>query len=77
MPEPKGLFDKYILFHADGRKVDPEGHYFVLRLDTDLHAREATRAYADSLEESGENPELVSDLRNWLSVLTRRKREGG
>jgi len=32
---------------ADGSPVDPNAMYFVLRIDTDPHARIALRAYAE------------------------------
>jgi hypothetical protein len=40
---------------------------FVLRIDRDLHARNALRAYADSCE--NEHPELAKDLREWVAVV--------
>ena len=40
--------------------VDPEAVYFVLRLDTDPHARAAAREYARSVKD--ENPEFAEDI---------------
>lgn len=60
----KGLFGKYDIKKSDGTPVDPDAQYFVLRIDTDVHARIALRAYARSIFE--ENPVLARDLRRWL-----------
>ena len=60
--EQRGLYGKYrILNAATGEPVT--GDCFVLKL-TDVHARNALRAYADSVET--ENPSLASDLREWV-----------
>lgn len=40
--------------------VDPEAVQMVLRLDGDLHARVAARAYADSI--ASENTEFSADI---------------
>lgn len=40
--------------------VDPEATYFVLRLDTDPHARMAARKYAQSVQ--SENPQFARDI---------------
>lgn len=72
MTTSKGLFNKYEIKKADGSPIAPDAQYFVLRLDTDPHAREAILAYADSLDKTDENSEMVGDIRNWVSVLTRR-----
>ncbi len=63
---PDGLYDKYTIKKVDGSVVDPDALYFVLRIDTDEHAREALRAYINSLEESRENSALADDLRDML-----------
>ena len=55
-----GLFEKYIIFKSDGTPTDTDAQYFVLRLDTDHHARIAARAYALSIMD--ENKKLASDL---------------
>lgn len=44
--DKRGLYGKYIIFKADGSEGDPEAKYFVLRVDTDKHARKALLAYA-------------------------------
>jgi hypothetical protein len=62
-----GLFDKYQVTHADGRPVDPNARYFVLRLDTDQPARAAAAIYADAVEES--KPDLAADLRSQVAEL--------
>lgn len=56
----KGLFQKYLIHKADGSAVDPDADYFVLRLDKDLHARQAATAYAFSVRQ--ENPALAKDI---------------
>jgi hypothetical protein len=55
-----GLYDKYVIQKADGLPVDPRAHYFVLRYDTDPHAKVALRAYADAIRIR--NPRLASDI---------------
>jgi len=57
-----GLYDKYKIEKADGKPIDPKAKYFVLRIDTDIHARVALRAYRDSLLRNGENEALCYDL---------------
>lgn len=61
-----GLKIKYIISKPDGRPVDSEGIYFILKLNSkDVAHREASIAaaltYAKTIEES--NPELAEDLR--------------
>jgi hypothetical protein len=58
------LYDKYIIEKANGEPIDPNADYFVLRLDTDLHARTAAMAYANSIE--NENPAFARDIRDRL-----------
>lgn len=48
---------QYIVSKTDGTPVDPNAKYFVLRLDTDIHARKAAVAYAGSIQ--SENPALA------------------
>lgn len=69
MTESSGLYDKYTITKTDGSAVDPNAHYFVLRVDTDPHAREAILAYADSLELADPHNDLIGDIRNWISVI--------
>ena len=45
---------------ADGSKIDPDAKYFVLRVDTDKHAKKALLAYAESVRE--DNPTLAKDI---------------
>ena len=56
MPENNeiGIFDKYTIEKKDGI-TDPNADYFVLRLDTDPHARIALKAYADSIRSQNRN----------------------
>ncbi len=63
-----GIREKYKIM-----KLDPDGNevpkddnavYFVLRFDTDPHARVAMRSYAGSVD--GENEELATDIRKTL-----------
>ena len=62
--EYKGLYGKYIIKKADGTPIDPNAQYFILRVDTDIHARRALRTYAKSIQDG--NPELARDLRAML-----------
>lgn len=55
----KGLYDKYTVVKNDGT-TDANADYFVLRLDTDPHAREAALAYARSVQT--ENVNLAFDI---------------
>jgi hypothetical protein len=58
----KGLFNKYKIEKADGSPIDPKAVYFVLRLDTDPHARAALFEYMKSV--SRDNPELANQIRD-------------
>jgi|GEM_PF-5951228 len=60
----KGLYGKYYIQHADGTPVDKKAAYFVLRLDTDPHARKAVERYATSIFD--ENPLLANSLMEWV-----------
>ena len=67
-----GLKHKYNLTKADGRPVDPEGVYFVLKLNSKdkEHAkasREAALTYAAYV--GGTMPELATDLRGLVKAL--------
>ena len=55
------LLSKYHITKNDGSPVDPNAQYFVLRIDTDLHARYAVYAYAASISD-----ELADELRAWV-----------
>lgn len=61
----RGLYPKYIVEKVNGKPSDPNANYFVLRLDTDPHARHAIRAYANSIR--SQNPELAEDLDNLIA----------
>ena len=56
-----GLKRKYIITKTNGKSIDPDAVYFVLRVDKDPHAIPALKAYADSVEK--DNPEFASDIR--------------
>lgn len=56
-----GLKDKYEIRKTNGKPVDPESWYFLLRVDHDIHAQKAAMCYADSVE--NENPVLAEELR--------------
>jgi hypothetical protein len=59
MSEKIGVYDKYVVTKKVGI-CDPDAEYFVLRIDTDPHARVALKAYAQSILE--ENRNLAFDL---------------
>lgn len=69
-----GIKHKYNITRADGSPVDPQGKYFVLRLDIHdgcdqthvLACRAAARTYADHIEHH--LPALSADLRRLLCV---------
>jgi hypothetical protein len=65
--EPRGLYDKYIVQKANGETTDPDARYFVLRLDTDVHARRAAHAYIASVWKA--NPALAGGLASLLAGL--------
>lgn len=58
--EGSGFEDKYNITHRDGEPVPLLVNYFVLRLDTDPHAREAMRVYAGLVEHS--DPEFANEI---------------
>jgi len=64
-----GLYGKYVIQKADGAPVDPRARYFVLRYDTDPHAKVALRAYADEIRPR--NPKLAGDIDADLAATTR------
>ena len=64
---PRGAYMKYVLTKANGKKVDPEACYFVLRLDTDAAARLAVLTYADKCG----NEELAHGIRVCVDELER------
>ena len=74
----KGLYNKYIVAKTDGTPIASNAQYFVLRVDTDSHARVALGAYADSLMANFRvgtgnalgGAKLAIDIRDWLAGLT-------
>jgi len=67
------LFDKYKIEKRDGTLIDPNAQYFVLRLDTDYHARVALEAYANSVRESDaefaqEIDAKLKQIRDWWAA---------
>jgi len=69
--KPKGLYGKYSLKKADGREVDSDGEYFVLKLNSKdkvhgLASRRALLAYARTLQSFRHLPELQQDLLDCL-----------
>ncbi len=58
------LFDKYKIEKTDGSPIDPNAMYFVLRIDTDFHARVALRAYARSIRST--DPDFANELDKWI-----------
>ena len=64
MEKQKGLYRKYRIEKTDGSTTDPKAQYFVLRIDTDPHARVALGAYTMSV--FIDNPQLACDLAAWL-----------
>ena len=59
MSEMIGIYNKYIVSKVAG-PMEPGAEYFVLRIDSDPHARAAIKAYAQSIQK--ENPNLAFDL---------------
>jgi len=63
----KGGYEKrYIISKVNGKPTDPKADYFVLRLDTDPHARKALEVYADSVLR--DNVKLAIDLVRHLRI---------
>ena len=68
MPDPKGFYGKYRVFHVGERGTlgeEVEGPVFTLR-PYDPHARVALKAYADSVRET--NPKLAADLEHLVAA---------
>lgn len=61
----QGWKHKYNITKADGTPVDSRDTYFVLHFDTDPHAQNAARAYAQSV--ASDNPLLAWDILHRLS----------
>ena len=73
-----GLEQRYCISKMNGEPTESGADYFVLRLDTDPHARTAAMQYAESV--SFENPMLAMDLIRrmyWHEVTARREAESG
>ena len=70
----KGLYAKYKVEKTDGTPTDTDAQYFVLRLDTDSHARFAMQAYARSIR--SQNPVLALAIEDWVDRLEAREWEG-
>lgn len=68
MSEKIGYVNKYKIEKADGSPVDPHAVYFVLRIDTDLHAQHALYTYIEECWE--ENSRLGYDLWHLLKQQT-------
>jgi hypothetical protein len=71
---PTGLHQRYIIRRANGKPIDPNAIYFVLRLDDGgkdpAHikaSRKAARAYAKVIEHH--LPDLASELRGLVDGL--------
>lgn len=67
--EPKdrqGLYQKYKLnlVRIDGTEISDDAFYFILMPETDMHARYALKAYADSVQQF--NRKLSDDINAWL-----------
>lgn len=58
------FYRKYKIEKADGSPVDPNAMYFVLRIDTDPHARLALRAYANSIR--ADEPGFADEIDEWI-----------
>ncbi len=67
----QGLYDKYDIVKKNGQ-TDPEAVYFVLRLDTDPHARIAALAYAQSAKPTNLN--LAMDIVLKVNELNAKER---
>jgi len=59
----RGLYNKYIVLHLDGTPT--QGHYFILKPETDKAAVEALKSYAHATQ----NEQLAEDLWQWIKEL--------
>lgn len=64
------LYQKYEIVKKGGEPVDPEGQYFVLRIDTDYAARVALLVYANHLEGTA-GSEFANQLRDWVKQFSK------
>ena len=62
-----GYEKKYIVTKTNGKSIDPDAEYFVLRLDKDPHALKALSEYIDSVQY--DNPRLAYDLTVLISKM--------
>jgi|AntRauTorckE6833_2_1112554.scaffolds.fasta_scaffold05261_10 hypothetical protein len=63
--------NKYIIKKTNGSSVDPEAFYFVLRIDTDIHAQAAAMEYAKSVRY--QDPELAIGLMDTVMSYSKEK----
>ena len=68
---------KYIIFKEGGEPVSPDASYFVLRYDTDPHARKALIAYAESVAKENKefSDEIYSELESTADKFNKNKVE--
>ena len=57
----EGIYGKYKIEKTNGKPLDDNAKYFVLRYDKDPHAIKAMEAYANSISE--ENYTLAMEIR--------------
>ena len=73
-----GLYQKYIIQKVDGRPIDPNACYFVLRYDEDdahgLASRRALTAYATAIRPH--NPRLADDLKEAVRAYEEEQADG-
>jgi len=62
------VYVKYVISREDGAPIEDGARYFVLRLDTDRHARQALVAYINSLTNTGveEDMKFANNLMEYL-----------
>lgn len=61
--------NKYIIKKTNGSSVDPEAFYFVLRIDTDIHAQAAAMEYARSVKY--QDPKLAEALMDTVMTYSK------
>jgi hypothetical protein len=64
------IYGGYFIQNADGTPVDENASFFVLRIDTDPHARKAAMRYATSVFD--ENPLLAESIKQWVDLYERK-----
>ena len=70
-----GYEKKYIIQKTNGKPVDPDADYFVLRLDKDPYALDALYMYACSL--TYVNPQLSEELISIIDFHTEEQKKKG